>query len=415
MVGQQSSEPEQTLGRRLARRMALIGPAFLVGATQFGPGNITASSSVGASYGYSLIWLVAISTIFMLIYTDMSVRIGLSLPESPIRTFKSYGPVRRVLGTVTAIGIALTALLFNIGSVLGAALGMTLLFPGGLRLWTAAVALVALALVAIRNYYTSLEKVMVVLVGAMIALFAVTGVATQPEWPEVGAGFIPTLPDIDWTLFVAILGTNFSITASIYAAYATRQKKTPKSRYRDVTLTDTIAGVVAPAIMTILIIIASANVFSGSGEIDSATDMAHVLESTLGSWARVVFGLGIFAAGFTSVIGNATGGSFLLADAVGWEAQLNAPKTRLCVAGLIVVPAVVATIFSTFPIQTIITANALTIVIVPLTGIVVLMLANDRRRMGKLRNKPWQNVLGVIGWAILVAGVVQLVRELLFS
>lgn len=412
----QRPETRPSLALRIAKRLALLGPAFIVGATQFGPGNITASSSVGASHGYQLIWLIVISTVFMLIYTDMSVRIGLSSPEPAIQAFKKYGAVQNVVGTITAFGIALTGFLFNIGSVLGAALGLSLLFPGGLRLWSVVVALAALALVLIRNYYASLEKLMVVLVGAMILLFAITGIATQPDWKEVGLGFVPSLANADWTLFVALLGTNFSVTSSLYAAYATRQKGMTKDRYRDITLTDTIAGVIAPAIMTILIIIAAANVLMPRGKtVESGADMANVLEAAVGPWALGVFGLGIFAAGFTSVMGNATGGSFLIADAFGWGAHLNNKKTKGVVASLIVVPTIVAATFTEFPIQTIVTANALTIFVVPLTGLVMLFLANDRNRMAELKNKVWQNVLAVLGWLVLIAGVVQLIRELFFS
>lgn len=412
----QQPEARPSLALRLAKRLALLGPAFIVGATQFGPGNITASSSVGASYGYQLIWLIVISTVFMLVYTDMSVRIGLSSPEPAIQTFKNYGPVQNVVGTITAFGIALTGFLFNIGSVLGAALGLALLFPGGLRLWSVVVAVLALALVLIRNYYASLEKLMVILVGAMIALFAITSIATKPDWSEVGLGFVPSLPTTDWTLIIALLGTNFSVTSSLYASYATRQKGMTKDKYRDITLTDTIAGVVAPAVMTILIVIAAANVLlPRGGTVESGGDMANVLEAALGPWALGVFGLGIFAAGFTSVMGNATGGSFLIADAFGWGAHLNEKKTKSVVAALIILPTIVAATFTEFPIQTIITANALTIFVVPLTGLVMLLIANDRNRMGGLKNSVWQNVLAVVGWLVLAAGVVQLIRELFFS
>lgn len=412
----QRSETRPPFALRLAKRLALLGPAFIVGATQFGPGNITASSSVGASHGYQLIWLIVISTVFMLVYTDMSVRIGLSSPESAIQAFKRYGPVQNVVGSVTAVGIALTGFLFNIGSVLGAALGLSLLFPGDLRMWSIVVGIAALALVLVRNYYASLEKLMVTLVGAMILLFAVTSIATKPDWVGVGAGFIPSLPGYDWTLIVALLGTNFSVTSSLYASYATRQKGMTKDRYRDITLTDTIAGVIAPAIMTILIVIAAANVLMPQGKsVESGADMANVLQSAVGPWAVGVFGLGIFAGGFTSVMGNATGGSFLIADAFGWGASLNAKKTKTVVASLIIVPTIVAATFTDFPIQTIVTANALTILVVPLTGLVMILIANDRTRMAGLKNKAWQNVLAVLGWLALAAGVVQLIRELFFS
>ena len=62
--------------RTFWRRLALIGPAFVAGAWQFGPGNLTTAMNAGALYGYTLIWVIIVSTILMIFLTDMSVRLG---------------------------------------------------------------------------------------------------------------------------------------------------------------------------------------------------------------------------------------------------------------------------------------------------------------------------------------------------
>ena len=63
-----------------AQQLALIGPAFVAGAWQFGPGNLTTAVQAGSGYGYALIWVIVVSTILMIFFTDMSVRIGIVAP-----------------------------------------------------------------------------------------------------------------------------------------------------------------------------------------------------------------------------------------------------------------------------------------------------------------------------------------------
>jgi Mn2+/Fe2+ NRAMP family transporter len=74
--------------RALWRNLALIGPAFVAGAWQFGPGNLTTAMNAGALYGYALIWVIIVSTILMIFLTDMSVRLGIRTPASLISSIK---------------------------------------------------------------------------------------------------------------------------------------------------------------------------------------------------------------------------------------------------------------------------------------------------------------------------------------
>ena len=57
--------------------LALMGPAFVAGAWQFGPGNLTTAVQAGSGYLYTLIWVIVVSTIQMIFLTDMSVRLGI--------------------------------------------------------------------------------------------------------------------------------------------------------------------------------------------------------------------------------------------------------------------------------------------------------------------------------------------------
>src|ERR671915_352988 len=88
-------QDSSTSGPRAKRRtflgyLALMGPAFVVGAWQFGPGNLTTAVQAGSRFGYSLIWVIAVSTLLMIMFTDMSIRIAIASRGSLIETIKEY-------------------------------------------------------------------------------------------------------------------------------------------------------------------------------------------------------------------------------------------------------------------------------------------------------------------------------------
>jgi manganese transport protein len=105
----------------------------------------------------------------------------------------------------------------------------------------------------------------------------------------------------------------------------------------------------------------------------------------------------------------ATAGGSLLSDAFDWGNQLSSKKVKAVITVVMVFGAAVAVVFGGSPIQLIITAQALTILVVPFVGLVMLLLANDKLRMGSLANSRWQNVLGVLGWLALLAIAIRLV------
>lgn len=364
------------------------------------------AASAGANIGYRVIWLIALSTILMLVYVDMAVRIGLSYPGSSIEGIKET--VGRPLGVATGCAVFCVAFIFMVGNVLGSALGLSLLFGGSVPMWSGIVVAVVLAMLWARRFYSILEWVALVLVGCMVVAFAVTAVLSQPDWGAVGRGFVPGPFGGDAILALALLGTNLSMYASFYMTYTIREKQTTREQYRDTTLTDTLAGVIAPGIMTILIVVAGASVIKSGATVSSGEDIANILRPVLGGAAVAVFAIGLFAAGFTSVTGGVAAGGTTMADGLSWGNRLDTWKVKILGTAGLLVSLVLSIVFGGLPVQLIIFVNALTLFIFPFLATMMMVLANNRRRMGSLANSIWQNVLGAIGWAIVVAGAVTL-------
>lgn len=401
-------------GRRnkILRALALMGPAFIVGAWQFGPGNLTSAVQAGSRFGYSLIWVIALSTALMIMFTDMSIRIAIQAHGgSMIETIKKI--LGRVTGGLSGVGVFAITLMFSVGNAVGAGLGISLVFGGSPVLWTlACTALVASTLLA-RRLYTVIEKILLTVVVVMGICFVITAFLSRPDWSAAATGLIPNIPPGVGLLLVALVGTNFSINAAFYAGYASRERGLRRDQYRDTTLADTIPGIVAPGVMTALVIVAAAAVLGGTGQAGASLgQLAGVLEPIAGDAGRIIFGIGFFGAAFSSMIANATAGGTLLADGLGYGNRLSSLKVKLGILAVLAFGAAVTVIAGgASPVQLIITAQAVTVVVAPILGVLLIILANNRKLMGDLRNKWWQNTIAVIGMIAILATCYRLVTS----
>ncbi|MDR7255552.1 Mn2+/Fe2+ NRAMP family transporter [Nocardioides sp. BE266] len=389
--------------------LAVVGPAFIAGAWQFGPGNLLSALQAGTGYGYTLIWVIAVSTLLMLVFTDMSVRIALVSTSSLIQTVKDV--LGTWVGAVAGFGVFGITLMFSVGNAVGSGLGLSLLFGGNPATWTVVCTVVVAATVFGKRYYEVFSRSLMVIVAVMALAFVVSAFLVGPDWSSAGAGLVPQLPDGVGLLLVALVGTNFSINAAFYTGYATRERRLTPNQYRMITVGDTVPGIVAPGVMTALVIVVAAAATAQTGaEISSLPQLAAVLEPLAGNLGSTIFALGFFGAAFSSMIANATAGGTLLSDGLGWGNQLDRPRVRGLILTVLAFGMVITLAFSGgSPVELLIAAQALTVVFAPVLGVLLFVLANHRALMGPLRNRPWQNVLALAGLIAIVATCYRLV------
>lgn len=393
-----------------SKRLALIGPAFVAGAWQFGPGNLTSAVEAGSAYGYSLIWVIVLSTILMIAFTDMSVRIGIIARGSIIQTIKDT--LGKPVGVLAGISVFFITLCFSVGNAAGSGLALSMLFGGSSILWTLVCSFAVGFILLMRNVYSVVERILLALVAMMAIGFVCSAILARPDWVASATGVIPSFPPGAQLLIIALVGTNFSINAAFFTSYATRAKGTRADQYRDSTVTDTLPGIIAPGIMTCLVIMVAAAVLGHTGErVQTLMQLANVFQPLAGSVGSTLFVLGFFAAAFSSMLANSTAGGTLLSDGVGWGGSFDALRTKILVGCVLAFGALVVVLAPGSRVQLIIFAQAMTVLVAPfLAGL--LMIISNRREMGTLRNKPFQNVLGVCGFLSILAASGLLICKL---
>lgn len=417
--GRISTETVRTIvGSRGRRRsfwqyLLLMGPAFVAGAWQFGPGNLTTAVQAGSSHLYALIWVIAVSTILMIFLTDMSVRLGIKTPVSLISSIKEH--LGAPWGVAAGVGVFLITLCFSVGNATGAGLGISMLVPGTSPvMWSAVCVLAVAAVLFIRSVYRVVEKALIAIVAVMAICFVVSAFLSGADWAQAAAGLVPTVPEGSWMLIIALVGTNFSVNAAFYTAYGTKERNRGEQDYRDVTLADTVPGIVAPGIMTALVIVVSAAVLGSTGQAASSIgELAAIFEPLAGPVGGFIFAAGFFGSAFSSMIPHAVAGGTMLSDAFGRGASADTLTARLTTGSILLFGLAVALIFQSSPVQLIVTAQALTVLVAPVLAALIIVMANRRALMAEMRNRWWHNVLGGVGLAAVLALSVRLLIGLI--
>ncbi|MEK3994010.1 Nramp family divalent metal transporter [Psychrobacillus sp. FSL K6-2365] len=390
-----------------------LGPALITSALVLGPGSVTLSSKIGAIYGTQLVWTIILAIILMMVFTEMSTRIGLAADHSFIQTIKKKWGL--LAGVLIGVGAFLVTASFQAGNAIGTGIAISTVTNMDPTIWIIIFTLISIGLLFAKQFYQILEKMMLVLVVIMLLAFLITVIVVQPSLVDIFKGFIPVLPEGSMGLIIALFATSFSIVGAVYQSYLVKEKGwkiTDAASGRK----ESFLGIFLLGFISFLIMITAATILKPQGLIvNDASEMGLALEPLFGSWSTIVFMLGLFGASFSSLMGNATIGGSLLADGLGLGSSLSNLKVKLLIILVMLFGSIIGIVFGSAPLNLIVFAQAITIFVVPFIAIAILVIANDKNIMGELKNKLLSNVLGIIGLIVLIYLAFNNIKNIFFS
>ncbi|WP_235753830.1 Nramp family divalent metal transporter [Psychrobacillus sp. INOP01] len=390
-----------------------LGPALITSALVLGPGSVTLSSKIGAIYGTQLVWTIILAIILMMVYTEMSTRIGLAAKHSFIQTIKKKWGL--LAGVLIGVGAFLVTASFQAGNAIGTGIAISTVTNMDPTIWIIIFTLLSIGLLFAKQFYQILEKMMLVLVVIMLLAFLITVILVQPSIVDIFKGFIPVLPEGSMGLIIALFATSFSIVGALYQSYLVKEKGwkiTDAASGRK----ESFLGIFLLGFISFLIMITAATILKPQGlVVNDASEMGLALEPLFGSWSTFVFMLGLFGASFSSLMGNATIGGSLLADGLGLGSSLSNLKVKLLIILVMLFGSIIGIVFGSAPLNLIVFAQAITIFVVPFIAIAILVVANDKNIMGELKNKLLSNVLGIIGLIVLIYLAFNNIKNIFFS
>lgn len=377
-----------------------LGPGIITAALVLGPGTLTVATKLGSQFQYNLIWVIALSTVFMIVFTTMTARYGFFNKTTLIETIRHrYG---KFVSALVGGSIFVVSISFQAGNSIGAGLAAASIFDTSPAPWILIFSLVAIFTLFFRSFYRILEKIMIVLVMVMMFSFLITVIISSPDMVGIFQGFIPHLPKGSELLTIAIVATSCSIGGAFYQAYLV-QAKSWKSNDFKTCRNESITGIVLLGFISALVLIAAGSVLHTNGiAINTAADMGKALEPLFGKASFIIFMIGLFAASFSSLLGNATLGGNILADTLKLGKTHEQWSTRLLIMLLIVIGSVIAIAFSDLRLQLIVFAQGFTILMVPVIAFIIIKITGDKSIMGKNRNHSIISLVGILGVALLI-------------
>jgi NRAMP (natural resistance-associated macrophage protein)-like metal ion transporter len=392
-----------------------LGPGLVTGASDDDPSGIATYTQAGVGFGFATLWIALFTTPLMIAVQEMCARIGLVAKTGLTSVFLRKFPRWLVM---IALLLLAGANVFNIGADLSMmASSAKLLIPLPIGVWLVFFTVLTLCcqiFIPYRIYARYLKW----LTMSLLAYIFVALVIHLP-WAEVWlATWMPQfIPGKTFTLMViAILGTTLSPYLYFWQANQEveerrehkRRAGEPETAMRDMR-SDVTSGMAFSNVVFWFIVATTAVVLRPAGifEISTADQAARVLAPLVGHGAFLLFTLGILGTGLLTVPILAGSLAYALSELFGWQGSLaktwrESPKFYAAIVGftllggilnLLHIPPVRALIYSAI-------ANA--VVAPPLLG-ALLIVANDRKILGKWTNGRWANLGGMISFLVMSA------------
>jgi NRAMP (natural resistance-associated macrophage protein)-like metal ion transporter len=306
----------------VAALFAVVGPGILAGLSDDDPAGITTYSILGAKYGYRLLWVLAVSTLALIVFHELGARMGVVTKKGLLALVRDhYGP--------RAATIALTALVVaNLGTLCaefaGVAAGVDLL-AGVSRYVSVPLAAIGVSLLVLRGSFHRVEHVLLALSSVFIA-YVISGLLAHPDWGATARGLVvPGLPLTRDAVLVAVatLGTTLAPWGLAFIqSYAVDKQLTVEDlRYERIDVT---VGAVLTGVIGVFIVVACAATLHVDGvTIHDASDAAGALEPLAGHLASTLFGLGFLGASLLAACIVPLSTSYSVAEAFRRRCDIN--------------------------------------------------------------------------------------------
>ena len=387
-----------------------IGPGVLIAAAFIGPGTVTLCTIAGASFGYSLIWAIILSTFSTIVLQEMSLRIGLvtrmNLAEV-IRTSIKSKILNRfiILLIISSILIGNTA--YEAGNITGASLGISAIINyESINYIPVFIGLIAFVILY-QGDYKILEKSLVSLVIVMSISFFITAIMTKPDITSLLKGiFKPQVNSTNLIVVLGLIGTTV-VPYNIFLHSSLVSEKWNSIEKLKVARIESFISILLGGLVSLSIIITAASV--SNQNVTGVIDLAKGLEPLYGKFAIYFLGLGLFASGITSSITAPLAAAYVAKSCFGWNNSLKSKRFRL-VWIFILITGVFVSMIKINPIEIIKFAQFSNSLLLPIIAIILLWLINDKNIISSKFNYKYQNIFGVFIVIIsLVLGIKGLI------
>ncbi|EKE20514.1 MAG: hypothetical protein ACD_7C00543G0004 [uncultured bacterium] len=412
-----------------------LGPGFITGASDDDPSGIGTYSSVGAKFGLGIIWMAAWLLPMMMAIQEVCARIGIVTNKGLAGVLQKHYKKKVVAFIVILLIIANVV---NIGADLGA-MAASLQMLTNINFYVGAVffAVLSIALEVFIGYriYVRILKWL----AFSVLAYVITGIIINPDWREILSFVaIPRITFSEEYLFaiIAVFGT--SITPYLFFWQASGEveenefkKKIQRLMHKKFHInnheriakmrTDVGTGMILANVVFFFIVLTTAQVLFKNGitNIESAHQAAEALRPLAGDYAYLLFAIGIIGTGLLAVPILAGSGAYALAEVMKWREGLDKKFSRAKGFYMVIIVSILfgllLNLLDINPIKALYYAAFLNgIIALPLL-IVIMVVGDDKKIMGRETNPVWVKIFGwgaifFIISTVAIGGMLHFVR-----
>ncbi|HET8895215.1 MAG TPA: Nramp family divalent metal transporter [Gaiellaceae bacterium] len=395
--GRPRLRPRNRLTAKLLVLFAVLGPGLIAANAGNDAGGIATYASVGAKYGYDLLWMMVVITVSLIVVQEMAARMGAVTGKGLAELIREEYGIRWSAFATVSVLVANLGICISEFVGIGAALGLAHV-P---KYVSIPVAALFVWLLLVRGSYKLAERIFVLMTIPFFA-YPIAAILAKPHWGAVGHAIV--VPHVQLNsgylfLFIATAGTTITPFMQLYVQSAVVERGIGPDQL-NAERAEVVSGSIFANVIAMFIIIATgATLFlHGDHTVNNAADAAKALAPFAGHYAEVLFAVGLLGASLLAAAILPVTAAYVIAETFGFEKGIShrpreAPVFVAVITTLIAIGTVVALIPGIPVIKLLVGVQVVNGILLPITLFFVWRLAASRRLMGDYANGRTFNIV----------------------
>jgi len=392
-----------------------IGPGLLVTVGFIDPGNWASNFAAGADFGYSLLWVITLSTVMLIVLqhnvAHLGIVTGLCLSEAATKYTPKWVS-RPILGTAVLASIST-----SLAEILGGAIALEMLFDIPI-IWGSLLTAFFVTIMLFTNSYKRIERSIIAFVSVIGLSFLYELFLVDIDWLLAARSWvIPSIPEGSLLVIMSVLGAvvmphNLFLHSEVVQSREYNKKDDASIRkLLKYEFYDTLFSMgVGWAINSAMILLAAATFFANHIGVEELQQAKSLLEPLLGNQAATIFALALLMAGISSTVTSGMAAGSIFAGMFGESYHVKDVHSRVGIL-LSLGIALVVILFIENPFQGLIISQMILSIQLPFTIFLQVGLTSSKRVMGQYANSRWSSF--VLYTMAVIVSVLNL--ALLFS
>lgn len=387
-----------------------IGPGLLVTVGFIDPGNWASNLAAGADYGYTLLWMVSLSTVMLIILqhnvAHLGIATGLCLSEA---TMTYIRPKYAKMILWTAMGASVST---SLAEILGGAIALEMLFGIPVRIG-AILTTVFVCIMLFTNSYRVIERWIIAFVSIIGLSFIYELSLVHIDWGEAAFAWVtPSFPEGSMVVIMSVLGAvvmphNLFLHSEVIQSrqWNLEDDKVIRKQLRYEFWDTFLSMMIGWAINSAMILLAAATFFKSGSTVNELQDASALLQPLLGNNAAVIFAVALLFAGIASTITSGMAAGSIFAGIYREPYDIKDSHSRWGVLLSLVMALIIIMLVSN-PFMGLIYSQMILSIQLPVTIFLQVYLTSSGKVMGKYKNRTstkW--ILYILGGIVTVLNV----------